>query len=403
MHVLVSQNARLPILLIIVIAAITSCTPQGSQEPTETPISSPAVNQRVPSPAPAIHMSLWWNEEIAQRDLDLAQGLGFHWIKQAFSWRDIETNQKGQFDWWRTDRIVRNAQERDLNLIVRLDRQPFWSQADGGVLPLENSPPANYQDFGDFCGALAQRYKGQIQAYQVWNEPNLAREWGGRPPDPEQYVQLLATCYQAIKQADPNALVISAGMAPTGTGLPEAIPDDEFIARMYDAGGASYFDLLGLNAPGYKAPPETSPEEAASNSKYGGHRWNAFRHVEDIRALMIEHGDGSKQIAILEMGWTTDPVNPAYSWFRVTEEEQADYLQRAYWWAHDHWQPWIGIMTTIYIADPYWTPDYEQYWWAITLPNWPDTQVRPAYNALKQLPDWGAELVPTASSQNTNN
>jgi hypothetical protein len=361
--------------------------------PTATPFPEVEVEQIVPSPSPAIHVSMWWNEEIAQRDLDLVQGMGFRWIKQAFSWRDIETNQRGHYDWWRTDRIVRNAEERGLNLIVRLDRQPFWSQSDGGELPLENAPPADLQDFGDFCYAVAGRYRGQIEAYQVWNEPNLAREWGGQPPDPVAYTELLAVCYEAIKRGDPHAIVISAGPAPTGTGFPEAMPDDEFVRGMYEAGAAQYFDMLGVNAPGYAAPPEVSPEEAASTPAYGGHRWNAFRHVEDIRQIMLMYGDSQKQIAILEMGWTTDPVHPEYSWFRVSEEQQAEYLVNAYWYAYEHWRPWIGIMTAVYIADPYWTPEDEQYWWSISLPNWPETITRPAYDTLGELPDWGGPLL----------
>ncbi len=56
--------------------------------------------------------------------------------------------------------------------------------------------PPILQDFGDFCYALADRYKGKIAAYQVWNEPNLAREWGNQPPNPAQYVELLKVCYQ---------------------------------------------------------------------------------------------------------------------------------------------------------------------------------------------------------------
>ena len=382
------------LLIVAILLLLRPLIPTGRPAPLEdpTPEPEPEVIQLVPSPAPAVHTSLWWNEQIAQRDLDLVQGMGFRWIKQIFPWREIETHVKGDYDWWRADRIVEDAEERGLFLLVRLDHQPFWSQADGGAIPLENAPPADFQDFEDFCFAVADRYRGRIQAYQVWNEPNLAREWGGQPPDPAEYTRLLAHCYRGIKNADPDAIVISAGPAPTGTGLPEAIPDEEFIRGMYEAGAAEYFDMLGVNAPGYAAPPQVSPEEAASTPAYGGHRWNAFRHVEDIRRVMVEYGDGHKQIAVLEMGWTTDPVHPAYSWFRVSEEQQAEYLAGAYWWARLNWQPWIGIMTTIYIPDPYWTPEDEEYWWSITLPVWPDTIVRPAYEALSGLPDWSGDF-----------
>ena len=60
-------------------------------------------------------------------------------------------------------------------------------------------------DFGDFCGALADRYRGRIGAYQIWNEPNLSREWGDEAPDPAGYTALLRVCYQAIKAVDPQA------------------------------------------------------------------------------------------------------------------------------------------------------------------------------------------------------
>jgi hypothetical protein len=364
----------------------------AAQDPDPTHTPEPEVIQLVPSPAPAIQASLWWNEQIAQRDLDLVQGMGFRWVKQSFPWREIETLERGQYDWWRPDRIVEDAEERGLFLIVRLDRQPFWSQPDGGALPLDNIPPADLQDFGNFCHAVAARYKGRIQAYQVWNEPNLSREWGQHPPNAAEYTRLLAVCYEGIKTGDPDAIVISAGPAPTGTDLPVAIPDDRFIREMYKAGAAQYFDMLGVNAPGYAAPPQLDPAVAAVTPELGGYRWMAFRHVEDIRQIMVEFGDGHKQIAILELGWTTDPIHEAYSWFRVTEEQQAEYLAGAYWYARQHWQPWIGIMTAIYLADPYWTPENEEYWWSISLPNWPDTVTRPAYDALRGLPDWSGDF-----------
>jgi hypothetical protein len=148
--------------------------------------------------------------------------------------------------------------------------------------------------------------------------------------------------------------------------------------------------MLGVNAPGYAAPPHIDPEDVAANPDWGGHEWNAFRHVENIREIMVEHGDSHKQIAVLEMGWTTDPIHPEYSWFAVSEEQQAEYLAGGYWWARQQWQPWIGFMTTIYISDPDWTEDDEEYWWSISYPDWPETRVRPAYEVLKGLPDWGA-------------
>jgi hypothetical protein len=376
---------RLLLCFLLLTSLIAACAPVR-QTPTPTPPPTPAFASwpRAPlaSPDYGVQAFLYWRYESADRDIKLIQDMGFTWVKQAIAWRDIEGIEKGAYDWGRADRLGKAVRRAQLNLMVRIDHQPFWSQAPG-TEPLENAPPENLQDYGDFCHAMAEHYKGKIRAYQVWNEPNLAREWGNQLPNPAQYVELLKVCYLGIKTADPAALVISAGMAPTGSGLPEALPDDEFVEKMYRAGAAPYFDLLGVHAAGYQEPPETSPDEAAK--KYNGNRFFCFRHVEDLRKTMERYGDADKQVAVLEFGWTTDLVNPAYSWYAVTEQQQADYMVRAYQYAQAHWSPWIGPMIALSIANPFYTPEDEQYWWAITYPDYPETRVRPAYEALRAM------------------
>jgi hypothetical protein len=326
------------------------------------------------------------NDKTAWRDASLVKEMGFGWLKQQFAWRDI-SNVRGDYAWDRTDRIVEIAEQLELKLLVRLDHQPQWAQADSSTL-VNNAPPADLADFGDFCGAVAARYQGRIAAYEVWNEPNLAREWGDQPPDPAKYVELLKVCYLAIKQADAEAMVVSAGLAPTGTDDPAvAMPDDKFYRGMYEAGAAPYFDVLGAHAPGYMNPPERSPDETQADPALQA-RWITFRHVEDIREIMIANGDGDKQIAITEMGWTSDTREGSpYAWHAVSEEQKADYLVRAYQYASANWQPWIGLMATVYIADPAWTEADEQYWWAITRPTPPGEppHLLPAYEALKAM------------------
>ncbi len=353
--------------------------PGVTRGPAVAPTAPPGL-ARFASPEYGVQAFLWWKPDTAVRDLNLIQEMGFGWVKQSFAWRDIEGIEKGRYDWWRPDFIVEAVEAAGLKLLVRIDRQPFWAQAPGSE-PHENMPPADPADFADFCGVLADRYRGRIAAYQVWNEPNLSREWGGQAPDPAAYAALLRGCYGAIKAADPAAVVISAGLAPTGVEPPTAMPDTDYLRAMYAAGAGTAFDALGVNAPGYRAAPDVSPEEG---ERLYGHRSFTFRRVEDMRAIMVEHGDEAKQVVILEMGWTLDPIRPEYAWFAVDEQTQADYLVQAYAYARENWQPWIGLMTTIYIAEYHWTPEAnEEYWWSIVLP---DGTPRAAYEALKAMP-----------------
>ncbi len=222
----------------------------------------------------------------------------------------------------------------------------------------------------------------------MWNEPNLAREWGFKRPDPAGYASMLKQAYSAIKTTDPNAMVITAGMAPTGTDTNEAIPDVKFYDEMYKAmkgNSDGYFDMLGVHAAGFAAAPEVSPDEtAAKKIPYGGERFFAFRHVEDVRKIMEKYGDKDKRVAILEFGWTTDdrPDSPYY-WHGagagIDEATKGKYLVQALEWARQHWSPWIGLMTVIYMPDVAWTKDTEQYYWSIIGPGYPDLFLRAAY------------------------
>ncbi len=339
-------------------------------EATATSTSGPMLDtgtRGLPQGSPEYGMQafLWWRPETAHRDLGMIGDAGFSWVKQNFGWRDIE-GAKGQFDWTITDRIMDQIDEFGLNVLVRLDHQPAWA---GGGFPL-TGPPDNLQDFADFCRAVAERYRGRVDAYQIWNEPNLAREWGGQTPDPARYVEMLKLAYSAIKSVDPGAIVITAGLTPTGTQPPEAMPDDVYLRAMYQAGMKGYYDMLGLHAAGFLAPPEMDPAEVAANEAYGGERFFCFRHVEDMRAIMVENGDADSQVAILEFGWTSDPrPESPYHWHAVDEFVKADYLVRAYQYAKANWSPWIGLMSLIYLGDPDWTPADEQWWWCINNPD----------------------------------
>jgi hypothetical protein len=218
----------------------------------------------------------------------------------------------------------------------------------------------------------------------------LSREWCNHTPSAAAYVALLKASYAQIKSIDPNALIVSAGLTPTTQNDAKAVPDSTFVQQMYAAmnnKSAGYYDALGVHAPGYKAPPEMSPDDVAKNAAYNHAEGAAgriydFRHVEDIRKLMVAHEDSAKQIVILEFGWTQDTVHPAYSWFKVDEQTQAKYIVGAYQYAKKNWSPWIGAMFVIYMANPDWTKDSEEYWWSI---DQPDGTPRAAYVRIKAM------------------
>ena len=383
------RQAGLLLALALVLATFGCSAPAPTPSPTTNPGPRP---EGTGSLAFGFHTQLWMSGDKTERDLQLVKDAGFGWIKQRFEWRYMEQKAKGQISFERADQIVQAANKAGLKIIARVDNQPEWATAKR--YGAATAPPDKPQDYADFVGAMAARYKagspyGRIHAYEIWNEPNLSREWGNRAPSAAEYVALLKAAYEAIKKADPEAIVITAGLSPTTAPPPVAVPDVDYLKQMYAAGAKGYFDVLGVHGAGFKAPPEISPDDVARDPRYNHGegakgRVYCFRHVEDLRAVMVENGDAAKKVAVLEFGWTTDnrPGSP-YGWHAVSPEEQANYLVGAFKYAKENWSSWIGPMVVIYLADPTMTKDQEQYYWAVTNP---DGTPRPAYNALKAMP-----------------
>jgi GH35 family endo-1,4-beta-xylanase len=256
--------------------------------------------------------------------LRLASEAGFDAVVQVFSWLEIEPTRE-EWHWEYPDFVVRAAEHYGLDLIVRLDGLPAWV-AESAVMP---------DDYATFAGAVAQRYRGQIRGYIVWNEPNLAKEWGGRRPDPAAYTEMLRLAYEAIKAADPEATVVSAGLASTNHQNVEAMDDRVFLEAMYQAGAGDYFDALGAHPYGFAYPPD-DPQ--------GAHDGLNLARLLDLRAIMEAHGDGDKSIWVTELGWTTAGVGEG-SWLTVSPQQQADYLTDAWRRALTDEMAWLQVFT----------------------------------------------------------
>jgi hypothetical protein len=354
---------------------------------------------RAASPEYGLNVFLFDRPETTQRDLGKVQALGFGWIKLLFPWANLEKDYKGAFNWAEADRVVAAANAAGLKVIARLDRQPAWARVDKA----HNGPPDNYQDYADFVYAFVARYAegspiGRVHAIQVWNEPNLTREWGAALPidgkSAADYVRLLDLAHKAAKGADPSIVVIAGSLSPTGWVGPEAMHDDRYLQAMFDAGLKGKYDVLGANAnvqcpcvehdPTAAPPPGFSP--AINTPSF------YFRRIEQLRQIMVANGDSNKQIWLMEFGWTTDQVNPSYSWYATDETTKSELIVKAFQFAAQNWAPWIGVMTLWTIADPWWAPADEQVWWSITNP---DGSTRAPYDRLRRAA--AANELPLAS------
>jgi hypothetical protein len=213
-------------------------------------------------------------------------------IRQVFDWARIETA-KGVYDLSYLDEYVSAVAGQGISLMPVLTNAPDFYKRSGSqraaIRPRSNSDMAN------FAQALAERYgpsgtlwserpylrKVPIRVWEVWNEPSLKVYWGPRP-NAREYAAMLKTVGRAIKEVEPGAEIVTAGLPPSK--LRSAVPLDRFLKQLYSAGAARYFDTLAINA-------------------YARNAAELETLLRQVRKLMNGRGDRAAKIWITELGW----------------------------------------------------------------------------------------------------
>lgn len=241
--------------------------------------------------------------------------LRLNWVKTQVVWRDME-QVRGQIDFGELDVTMNALHQGNMRVLLSIVKAPDWARDTGARIQpgVFDGPPANPQDYANFVAAVIQRYPGMIHAIEVWNEVNIDREWTTNPPriDARRYVDLLRVAYETIKAIDPNIIVVTSGLSPTGANIPGAVTDDFiYMDQMIEAGALQYADCVGTHHNGLNVPPEAvwnNIPERNPPARFRGpwenphHSWS-FRSTLEGYAERIRRAGSSLQLCVTEFGW----------------------------------------------------------------------------------------------------
>lgn len=319
-------------------ASPVATTPSAPEvEATETPTPADLSG----GPAPTVSFAYGVDVEMVGENLDMARvservvELGVSWVKQEIRWKDYESS-KGVIDFDSLDSLIDALTSTGTDILLTVTTAPSWSH---NYVGNGEAPPTNYQDYADFVGALATRYGDRVAAYEIWRQPNLRQYWNSKPLGGAEYVNLLTSAYTAIKTADSNAIVVTAGLAPTGLNDgANAIDDRVFLTQMYQAGVADVSDAIGAHPYGWANPPDsTCCGNSPVISQWDNHP--SFFFVETLKdywAIMTQYEDSGTFIWVTEFGWGSSDnfpveVSPDFAFVEaVSLDEQSLYTLRAF-------------------------------------------------------------------------
>ncbi len=204
----------------------------------------------------------------------------------------------------------------------------------------------------NFTTFLTEVAKLGPNAIEVWNEQNLDREWPHGQIDPAAYTKLLKASYEAIKAANPNVMVISGALAPTGGaagGTSAAFwNDDVYLDGMVAAGAAQYMDCVGAHYNEGIVPPDWT-----SGDPRGGH------YTRYLPAMINVYSRMGKPICFTELGYLSPEGYGAlpgnFGWAaNTTVAQHAEWLAGAASYCSSHG---VRLMIVWNVDFTNWDPD----------------------------------------------
>ena len=220
--------------------------------------------------------------ERLKRHFAVARQAGVQYLRCAFSWNAIE-KQQGQYDWNFWDSLVTLAGQNGIQLLPYVAYTPEWAARD--AINFWKQPPADPHLYADFMYTIADRYRGRIRSWEIWNEPDNRDFWTGTA---DEYASLAEVAARRIREADPDAVLVLGGMA-YGPG--------EFFQRLMGHHGLDrYVDVIAMHA-----YPESWLNERAET---------VFQQWIPAMHQLIEKNNSGAGLWINEMGYSDYRLSP---------------------------------------------------------------------------------------------
>lgn len=252
-----------------------------------------------------------------------AKAAGADVISTTASFRAIQPAETDAPRYRTIDRVIDAARAAGLEVRLNLLLMPAWAidESNGSM----RQPPRSDEELARWSSLvrdLMRHVRGKVAYVEVWNEPNFDKFWS-TGPDPVEFVRLLDTTFQVVKEVDPEVQVISGGLVSNDIG---------FLEKMYDAAdelglAEMPFDQLGAHPfTGGEAPERIDPGLVFERDPFGtvDQNYTGFKALHDVLA---DHGDQDLPVYITQFGYSTRKLK---GFAPVSDEVRATYLPEAF-------------------------------------------------------------------------
>ncbi|MDT8914672.1 helix-turn-helix domain-containing protein [Amycolatopsis sp. PS_44_ISF1] len=238
------------LVLVLVLALVTASGTEIGTVPARQQITGPAWQREQPLAPSLFGVTV----SSASGVMPSFQVGSLRFWDSRTRWANLQPR-RDTYDWHVLDRLADGARKSGLPSTLVLGGTPEWAAPEGRKAPYadgsRSAPPGDLAGWEQFVRALATRYRGRIDAYEVWAHANDQRYFSGSI---ETLVEMTRLAARAIKAADPEAVVVCPSIARLWTDEGRAV-----LRRFAGLRGYDHCDVAGINLSQQTAadPPET--------------------------------------------------------------------------------------------------------------------------------------------------
>ena len=223
-------------------------------------------------------------------------------LRVELDWWYVEGCRGCALRWDRVDAAVNGAADRGMRVLLVLDYAPPW--ANGGHASDKWFPTAD-DDWTSIIDRTVRHVGAKVQAYEVWNEPNISA-FGNYAGDPKaRYWQLVRLASRHVHAGCATCVVV-AGASASGSGGAES---GAWLDWAYANGYGGDFDAVA-----HHPYPAWNSGFGPDRSECVNRWWNMFGppgespacgELAYVHSVMVNHGDTTKKIWATEWGYPT--------------------------------------------------------------------------------------------------
>jgi hypothetical protein len=211
---------------------------------------------------------------LEKADYEQLDEFGVHWTRRTIRWTDVEP-EEGNWNFSGWDKYVDDAKAAGKKVLLTLGFDNRWLYKNNKEHRDLGARELPY--FLAYIEKVVDRYRGKVDAFEIWNEPNGWFWYGSN----RHFFELSRAAARRIRETDPEAVILAGSLFRV---------QERFVRGMFEAGAMENTDAISIHP-------------------YASNALGTIKQIDKLRRILEEYNYPG-EIWVTEAGYPTAGLYP---------------------------------------------------------------------------------------------